>query len=310
MMKYIIAIVVVLTIWGCENKETRLQSFLLKGNESFKEGDEEKALYYYNEALKIDACFVDALNNIGTIQHKRENFAGAYLSYSKAIECNPNYLNAWSNRANSQYESGEYYAALSDLDHVIKAKPDTSDVYFLRGLVLTKLRNYPEAINSFQKALDLGPINETDCRVNLASVKIFTKQYDDAKKELEACIKLNDKEPNIYNSLALIAIEKNDLDEALKQVNKAIELSPDQAYFINNRGFIYIGLGKFEEAKSDIDKSITIDPYNAWAYRNKGLLALKRKDYGNAEHYLSKAKGMDPHVEKVDEYLSQIPKKR
>jgi Flp pilus assembly protein TadD len=135
------------------------------------------------------------------------------------------------------------------------------------------------------------------------------KRYDEAKVELEACIKLNDKEPNIYNSLALIAIEKKDLDEALRQVNKAIELSPEQPYFINNRGFIYIGLNRLNDAEADINRSITIDPYNAWAYRNKGLLSIKKKDYVNAERLLLKAKDMDANVENVDEYLSQIPKK-
>jgi Flp pilus assembly protein TadD len=123
-------------------------------------------------------------------------------------------------------------------------------------------------------------------------------------------MKLNDKEPNIYNYLALIAIEKNDMPEALKQVNIAVQLSPQQPYFLNNRGFIYTGLNRLDEAEADINESITMDPYNAWAYRNKGVLYLKRKDYVNAERMLMKAKEMDHDLEDVDMYLSQIPKKK
>ncbi|HMJ68075.1 MAG TPA: tetratricopeptide repeat protein [Cyclobacteriaceae bacterium] len=310
MQKTAILILVTLAMAGCGSKETRLQSFLLKGNTSLDEGDADKALYYYNEALKVDPCFTEALNNSGTINHKSGNYDEAVARYTKAIECNPGFLDAWFNRANSYYESGEYFSALSDIDHIAKTKGDTSAVYFLKGLVLTKQRDYPAALTAFQRALELGPADESAARVNLASVKIFMKRYDEAKTELEACIKLAPQESNIYNSLALIAIEKKDFNEALKQVNKAIELSPKQPYFINNRGFIYINLDKLTEAENDINESITIDPYNAWAYRNKGVLYLKKKDYDVAERLLTKAKQMDSDVENVDEYLSQIPEKK
>jgi tetratricopeptide (TPR) repeat protein len=310
MRKIAITIIVTVFVTACDSKETRLQTFLLKGNTSLNEGDTDKALYYYKEALKIDACFADALNNSGTISHNVGHYDEAISLYSKAIECNPVFLDAWFNRANSYYESGVYFSALSDIDHIVKAKPDTSAVHFLKGLVLTKQRDFPAALNAFQKALELGPADEAACRVNLASVKIFMKKFDEAKSELEACMKLNANEPNIYNSLALIAIEENNFSEALKQVNKALDLSPKQPYFINNRGFIYIQLDKLTDAEADINESITIDPYNAWAYRNKGILYLKKKDYEIAERLLTKAKEMDPHVERVDEYLSRIPRKQ
>src|SRR5688572_19401905 len=103
MVKRIIAIVVVLSVLSCESKESRLQSFLLKGNTSFKEGDEERALYYYNEALKIDPCFVDAFTNLGTVHHNAGRYDEAIGSYTKAIECQPAYFNARMNRANSYY---------------------------------------------------------------------------------------------------------------------------------------------------------------------------------------------------------------
>src|SRR5689334_10060599 len=120
MKKHLIAIVVVLGLWGCESKETRLQSFLLKGNEALEQGDEEKALYYYNEALKLDPCFANASNNMGTVHHNVARYSEAIASYTKAIECDQTYYDARFNRANSYFESGEYYSALADIDQLIK----------------------------------------------------------------------------------------------------------------------------------------------------------------------------------------------
>ena len=309
MMKHLSAIVVVLVLFGCESRETRLQSFLLKGNEQVSKGDDEKALYYFTEALKIDSCYVDALNNIGTVHHKTKRYSEAIDFYTKALICNGGYLPAFFNRANSYYESGQYRAAQIDVTAIITLKPDTAAAWFMQGLIQTKTRNYEGAEEGFQNALEHHATNELDCRVNLASVWMLMKKYDAARAELETCLKLTDKEPNIYNSLALIAIEKNDFNEAIKQANKGLELAPREPYLLNNRGFAYLELGKFSEAQADINESIILDPYNSWAYRNKGLLELKKKNFDEAERLLRKAKEMDPETERVDEYLSEIPKK-
>jgi len=307
---HIVAIVVVLIICGCEDKESRLQGFLVKGNEEINKGDTEKALYYYSEALKLDSCFVDALNNAGTIHHKAHRLKEAIATYSKAIDCKPEYSQAWFNRANSYYESGEFYNALQDIAHLTKATPDSSLVYFLKGLVLVKLADYPKSVEAFEMASKLGYPKLIECRINIATSRVFMKQYDVAKSELKACLEIDEKLPQVYNSLSLIAIEQKDFKDAIKQANKGLELAPGEPYLLNNRGFAHIGLGNLDEAQKDINESIVADPYNSWAYRNKGLLELKRKNYSEAERLLRKAKEMDPNTERVDEYLAMIPKKQ
>ncbi|MEI9920073.1 MAG: tetratricopeptide repeat protein [Bacteroidota bacterium] len=310
MLKYTLAIVVVTVICSCESKETRIQSFLLKGNEEIVKGDDEKALYYYTESLKLDSCFADALNNIGTVHHKGHRYGEAIESYSNALNCNPKYYPARLHRANSYYESGDFGSALRDIDELVKKSPDSSEVYFLQGLVFIKLSDYQSSVTAFQQALDHGYPNKLECRVNIATSKVFLKQFDEAKSELEACLKLDEKQPLIYNSLALIAIGKKDFNEAIKQANKGLELDQRQPYILNNRGFAYMELGKLDEARTDINESIMLDPYNSWAYRNKGIIELKLKNFDEAERLLKKSKQMDPNTELVDEYLSQIPKKK
>lgn len=308
MKRLLLLVFVGILLSGCDDKETRMKGFLLKGNEALKTDDPEKALYYYKEALKLDECFSDALNNAGTIQHNMGNHQGAIEMYTKAIECKPDYLEARFNRANTYYESGEYFAAIADIDAIVKQKPDTAAVYFLKGLVMTRQRDYVNAHEAFEKALSLKPVRtlELDCRVNLASVKMFLKRYDEAKKELIQCIDIDSTEPNIFNSLALIAIEEKDYEWALVQINKALDIQEDQPYYVNNRGFIYIKLNQLDKALADIDRSITLDPYNAWAYRNKGILQLEKKDYVSAERLLKRAVEMDKAVEQTHYYLGLV----
>jgi uncharacterized protein with beta-barrel porin domain len=49
-----------------DTKETRLQRYLLQGNEQVSLRNADGAERFFKEALRLDSCFADALNNLGT----------------------------------------------------------------------------------------------------------------------------------------------------------------------------------------------------------------------------------------------------
>lgn len=285
-----------------DNKEARLQQFLLKGNLATKQRSFDQAAYYFGEAIRVEPCYADAWNNLGTVYFEQGRFELAMEKYSKAIECQPGFLNALLNRANTAYELKEYYKAIEDLDRVAAIKPDTALVYFTKGLVFTKMRKFDNALDAFAKSIQLDPTN-IDHKVNHAIVHFYRKDFDLAKLELEKLAKVKKDEPNIYNTLSLIETEQGNYQEALEMVNKAILLDPKQSYFLNNRGFIFLSLKEMEKAEADINESISADPYNAWAYRNKGVFYLMKGDYPSAERLLKQSLDMDNFVDKIYFYL-------
>ena len=119
-MKKVIVLIGVL-ICGCgDSKETKLQRFLLQSNDLVKNQKESQAEYYLKEALKLDSCFADAWNNLGTIYFNQQKFSLALEHYNRALDCRPGYLDAYFNRANTEYELKEYYSALEDIDRIVK----------------------------------------------------------------------------------------------------------------------------------------------------------------------------------------------
>ncbi|MEQ8425466.1 MAG: tetratricopeptide repeat protein, partial [Cyclobacteriaceae bacterium] len=110
-------------------------------------------------------------------------------------------------------------------------------------------------------------------------------------------------EPNIYNTLAMIAIEQKETDLALELIDKALSLAPAEPYFINNKGYVFLIQRKLDEAAKYIDASLSADPENGWAYRNKGIYYLLKEDYSNAERLLSQAVEMDSFIDKIHFYL-------
>lgn len=287
-----------------DSKETRLQRFLIQGNEKIEQQDLDQAEYFFQEAIEMDPCFADALNNLGTLYFKRGNFQQSIEYYTRAVECRPGYIDAHLNRANAFLESKEYYRALDDLSIVAKTKPDTAVVPFMKGLALTQLAKHDEAIRAFRHAERLHP-NDAETLVNLGNVYFFKKNFDSATVYLASALKLDDRQLNAYNTMALILTEEERYPEALAMVNKAIALNPTDPYALNNRGYIHLLTGQYDQAKEYFDASISVDPYNGWAYRNKGIYFLKNEKYDDALRMLQKAEKLDPNIDQLYINLSE-----
>lgn len=290
-------------LFSCsQSRETRLQQFLLKGNGAMQEQNTEEAVRYFKEALQLDPCYVDALNNLGTISFRNHHLTEALESYSKAISCNNNYLPAYFNRANTYYELKEYYNAQKDISKIKILKPDTGLVHFMEGLVATKMREYDAALVSFNKAIEFDSAN-VEFLVNRGTVQYYRRKYDEAEADLKRAEFLNPAEANIYNTRSMIAISRGDLQAAYMEIQKALRINPDQPYFINNYGFILLMQNKLPEGLTEIDRSILMDPDNGWAYRNKGVYYLLNGDYGRAIKLLRQAVVMDSFIERIHFYL-------
>lgn len=302
MMKKVYFIALVCLLGCAEGRESKLQKFLIKGNNEINNKNFEQGISYYKEAINMEPCFTEGLNNLGTAYYKQDKLEQALNSYSQAIDCDPDYLPAYYNRANTLYELKEYFSALKDLDRIETAKKDTAVTSFITGLVHTKLRNFDLAKAAFEKAYQLDA-NNVEYLVNLATVKFYLKDFEGAKQDLNQSIQLNADEPNIYNTLAMIAIEQNQMEEAMLQVNRALELAPAEPYFLNNRGYIYLIKNELDKAEQDINNSLSADPENGWAYRNKGIYYLMKEDYGNAERLLTQALSMDSFIDKIHFYM-------
>ena len=284
------------------SKEVKLHQFLIKGNGMLKEGNSEEAERYFKEAVKLDPCFVEGLNNLGTIRFGSGNWDEALDYYNKAIICDPKFLDAYYNRANTFYELKQYYNALQDVHHVMRIKPDTAVVHFAEGLIATKMRDFPTALKAFDRALSFDSSN-VEFLVNRGTVKYYLHDFVKAEDDLREAERRNPKEPNIYNTRAMIAISKGAHDVALVEIEKALQLTPDQPFFINNRGFVYLMQNKLDAALIDIDRSIVLDPTNGWAVRNKGIYYLLSGNYPKAVQLLRQALVMDPFIERIHFYL-------
>ena len=98
----------------------------------------------------------DKLHNSGAVKHKEGDYQGAIDDYTKAIELDPQYADAYNNRGTSKGRLKDYQGAIADLTKTIEINPQYVDAYLNRGVARELVNDLEGACNDWRKAAGLG----------------------------------------------------------------------------------------------------------------------------------------------------------
>jgi tetratricopeptide (TPR) repeat protein len=95
----------------------------------------------------------------GDFEFDRGNCDAAITAYSRAIELNPNFAEAYNNRAYTYMVKKDYADALTDLDKAIELRPNYVNALMSRGDIHNYYYNidYDRAIADYDRVLAQGP---------------------------------------------------------------------------------------------------------------------------------------------------------
>ena len=180
-----------------------------------KEGNNERALQYYDEALKLNNNDAEVYTNRGNVLSEKRNFDAALSDYNSALSVKTDYIAALDNRGALYGAMGKFELAIGDLSKAIKLDPTYKSAYANRGTAFLDYGKYDQAIKDFNKYLDFGP-GDVDIMNSIGVCFQYLKKYD----------------------------------ESLKVFNRMISINPKPVFFLN-RSFTWKGLGNLEEARKD-----------------------------------------------------------
>lgn len=169
--------------------------------------------------------------------------------------------------------------------------------------------NYEYLAKTENTKLDKNTVNRTNeiYRLNKSITKAFeNKDYDGVlilAKKLEI---IDDKKPEIWNSLGYGYLMLGNFDEAIKAFDKAIDIDPFWDYPFDNRAFCKIQRGELESAYTDIIISLEFDNQNSYTWRTLGIYHLLKQEYADAVENLEKAFEMDAQTDLIHFYLAKV----
>jgi len=232
------------------------------------------AIEYYSQALKIDSGIANAYNNRGVVYGDIEEYEMAIKDLDRAIELNPKYATAYNNRGSTYAKIEEYEMAVRDFNEAILLNPKFAMAYYNRGVVYIDTDKHEQGINDLDRAIELDP--EFTIAYYHRGLYYYDKgKYKSAIKDLDNAIALDPEYADAYNNRACCYLKTGEYDRAIQDCNNAIKIQSNIPTFYDTRGQAYTGKGEYEKALGDLDKAIKLDPTLAIAYFNKALVCEK-----------------------------------
>ena len=111
----------------------------------------------------------------GSTLVKNDKLNEAIIIFTKVIELDPNWAEAWNKRATVLYLLGEFQKSQNDIDKVLKLEERHFGALAGQGLVNIQLKNYEKAIMSYEKAQKIYP--------SMKSPKIMIKEIKELIKQ-------------------------------------------------------------------------------------------------------------------------------
>lgn len=224
-------------------------------------------------ANKIDVARKIVENNLKKLSYKDEYyFYSALLTddllkkldlYTKAIEINPNFMDAYINRGLVNNELGNYEQSILDYDRAIELDSKCSLAYNNRGYTKYKQKKYESALMDYNKAILLNP-------------KFQMALDNKAKLFQEVCMKDdNDFSEKYYISLGISELNLGNYIEAIKNFDEALMYNQNLEIAFFYKGIAFHNLGNTDEAYQCYTKAISINGSMVDAYFNRGQLLFR-----------------------------------
>ncbi len=217
-----------LALTACGSSQDRRDSFYAKAKQLVTEGKPQDAQVELKNAIKIDPKFAKAYSLLGTVQLQERNWSGAFASFQRAVDLDPEDIEAQLGVCKLYLLSRNLDKAEVKADLILSKQPGHVEAGVIKSIALTKQNRIPEALAMLEKLQQANPDNPD---VFIARSEAHTAQKDTAAAE-EVLLQGLAKNPShllLNLQLANLYTQAKRNDEAEKRFIGIVNLDPNNA---------------------------------------------------------------------------------
>ena len=226
------------------------EELIQKGDYEYSKGRIEKAIEYYEKALKKDHLSFEINSKLGTMRMNIRDYNGAIKAYKKALKSNPDNTQIYFFMGNAYQAMGRINEAIRTYEELL-GRLDYDQYGFWS--ILTELYKeneeqdkardlYNEKLNEAKNSVEEEPENSESYH-KMAIVRRFEGYHEQAVENLEKAIELNEIEPIYYSEIVDSLIKLSDLDQEKAKddpyINKAIDILKSATEKLENSKKVY-----------------------------------------------------------------------
>jgi serine/threonine protein kinase/tetratricopeptide (TPR) repeat protein len=261
-------------------------------------GDLDRALKGFERVVERDSQFAAAWSGLGIVhlQYVRNGFGGqmhllsARRAFDKALEIDSGSIEANLYRVYMMLSRGEKESARHGIEQLLRTSGNDWNVHSIAGITLRLDGMYEDALEQFNRSLQLNPSNAPAIYNHRARVYQYQNQLELAEEELQKGLTLEPKHSLLRTSLAYQHMRKGELATAIALLEAVIREDDSMRIAFPTLALCYVQVGQREKAASLIeeDSLSAAEADSEMAYRLATYFAVEG-DESEALHWLRRA---------------------
>ena len=186
--------------------------------------------------------------------YMRQDYKGAVKEFRRSVGLAPNSsysADASSYMANAYLALGDSRGAIKAYEEALKRNPQRDDIAVNLGNVHFSNEDYDEAIEAYEKAVDIWPSSGNHYALGQAYMN--AGRYSEADREFNTVLRIDPDMPNGNYGLGLNFSRQGRYEEAVLNFKQAIRIDPKFDAGQAELGYAYADLGDMEAAQRIVD---------------------------------------------------------
>ncbi len=236
-----------------------VRDILQTGVEAMKNGDYSHAIQYFTQAIEEQPDFAPAYSNRCLAYLQLQDYQNAVADCTTAIDLTPENPEIYLNRGIAYYRQGNYTQAIADDDKAIALQPHDFRGYYNRGVARAALGDRASAISDYNLALTQIPPESNyplaDIYNDRGLAQFELKNLSAAMLDFDTAIRLNASNHRAYYNRGCACARSGNYFAAVNNFTEVIRLNPSDGKTYLNRGIVYHRLGYEQAAIADLQQA-------------------------------------------------------
>jgi len=285
--------------------------YFIQGTILYKQGNVGAAIENYTKAIEFDPQFIDAYYKRAMVHRARGDHTATIADLTKIIEIESEHLPLpYYERGVAHLDNRNYDAAIADFTKAIELDHYYAEAYYSRGLAHYRKKNYNAAMVDYDRALEFVPrlIEVFDTRARL---KLEQGNIAGSLADFDEAIRVNPTNATSYENRIEALKTQGKLEAAEDFYRAALRSAPDDADLLNRVGYFLVEQDKnLPEALQLIQRAVTARPGNPIFLHNLGWAYFKLGRYDEAQRYLQESVRRDLFSPLSLEHLGDVYEQR